>query len=310
LTDGRNTAVGAAAQVEARAKINLFLRVLGRREDGYHDLETLIAPISLADRLEIHAAADPSAFRTMSLSLRVVGEAALVAGVPVDDSNLVLRAASALAERTGVRGFADIVVEKRVPAAGGLGGGSADAAAVLRTLNQLWSCGLGTDGLVEVAATVGSDVPALLFEGGSLARGRGERVEPLVVPTLDVVLATFDFGVHTADAFRWWDEDGAVTGPPIDSVLGALGRPQEPSDAFARSLSNDLEPCVIARNPRIGEVKDELLSAGAAGVVMSGSGPSLAAIASPAGGRFGQDVEQRVERLAGRPLRSVTTGGA
>ena len=146
-------------------KVNLFLRVVGRREDGYHDLDSLIVPVDLADRLEIHAAADPAEFHALSLSLEVIGDESLVRGVPADDSNLVLRAAAALAERTETRGFADITLEKRVPAAGGLGGGSADAAAALRALNDLWACGLDQDELLAVAAQVGSDLPALMVGG-------------------------------------------------------------------------------------------------------------------------------------------------
>src|SRR2546426_10197034 len=163
---------------EARAKVNLFLRVLGRRRDGYHELETLIARISLADRLEIHAFADSTQFRTLSLSLHVTGEPSLAAAVPTDQSNLVLRAATVLAERAGVRGFADITLEKRIPSAAGLGGGSADAAGTLMSLDDLWGLGLSAADLREVAAGVGSDVPALMLPKGALVHGRGELTEP------------------------------------------------------------------------------------------------------------------------------------
>ena len=209
--------------VSAPAKVNPFLRVLGRRDDGYHDLETIVQPIDLADRLQIHADADET-FRTLSLSLDVTGDPGLAARVPMDESNLVLRAARALAGDGAIRGFAEIVLEKRVPVAAGLGGGSADAAAALRALNELWGLGRADDELRALGASVGSDVPALLAGGPCIARGRGERVERVAGARLDLVVVGFSFGVSTADAFRWWDEDGAVTGPDPESALSALAR--------------------------------------------------------------------------------------
>jgi 4-diphosphocytidyl-2-C-methyl-D-erythritol kinase len=261
--------------VEARAKVNLFLRVLGRRPDGYHELETLVAPIDFADRLEIHADSGPD-FRTLALALDITGDPGVVGGVPMDESNLVLRAARALSDAVGTRGFADITLEKRVPAAAGLGGGSADAAATLRVLNELWECGLEEDALSDVAASVGSDVPAFLVGGPAVARGRGERVEPIPVPSLKLAIVTFPFGVSTADAFRWWDEEGgspgADPGPILSATRGGSG------EALGDLLYNDLEDVVIRRHPAIGEAKERLLHAGAVGVVMSGSGPALVAL--------------------------------
>jgi 4-diphosphocytidyl-2-C-methyl-D-erythritol kinase len=295
--------------VEAMAKVNLFLRVLGRRDDGYHDLETLVVPIDLADRLEIHAVYDRAEFGTLSLSLEVKGEAGLVRGVPVDESNLVLRAASALADRVQARGFAEIVLDKRVPAAAGLGGGSADAAATLKALNDLWGAGLGEADLLDVAQAVGSDVPALLAGGSVFVTGRGERLEPVRMAGLNLALATFSFGVATAEAFVWWDEDGASTGPEPAAILVEAERRMmaERGDlaSFAELLFNDLEPPVIARHAVIGEVKDRLLEGGALAVVMSGSGPSLAALLPWDVPRLAPDVEEGVQGAAGRPLRYV-----
>jgi 4-diphosphocytidyl-2-C-methyl-D-erythritol kinase len=261
--------------VEASAKVNLFLRVLGRRPDGYHELETLVTPIDFADRLEIHADSGPE-FRTLALALDITGDLDLVRHVPADESNLVLRAARALADAVEARGFADITLEKRVPAAAGLGGGSADAAATLRTLNELWECGLDEAALSEVAASVGSDVPAFLAGGPVVAGGRGERVEPISVPSLKVALVTFPFGVSTADAFRWWDEEGGGPGADPGPILSAARG--NSAAALGGLLYNDLEDVVIRRHPAVGEAKDRLLDAGAVGVVMSGSGPTLAAL--------------------------------
>lgn len=265
--------------VQARAKVNLFLRVLGRRSDGYHELETLIAPVELSDQLEIHARSDQEQFRTLALSLEVTGDPELIGDVPVDESNLVLRAARSLAEATGARGFADITLRKRVPSAAGLGGGSADAAATLVALNDLWACRLDDEALARVAQAVGSDVPALLVRGAAVARGRGERVEPVRMASLNLALATLPFGISTADAFQWWDEDGGRTGPDPEPLLDAAERGD--LEALGKLVYNDLEDVVMARHPVIGEARQRLLEAGAVGVVMCGSGPTLAAVLPP-----------------------------
>jgi 4-diphosphocytidyl-2-C-methyl-D-erythritol kinase len=291
--------------VDAPAKVNLFLRVIGRRDDGYHDLHTLILPISLADRLVFHADADLS-FPTLSLSLDVTGQEDVTREVPPNESNLAVRAATALAERTGIRGFAHITLEKEVPASAGLGGGSADAAAVLRVLNDLWSCGLSMDELSEVAASVGSDVPALLFNGPVEATGRGERVRAGRCRSLDLIVVTFPFGVSTPEAFAWWDEEGP-TGPHPGSLLEAC-RPGEGDLATIGSLLfNDLEGPVIRRHPVIGEAKRVLADGGVAGAVMSGSGPTVVGLVAEGPARLDGETERALARLAGQPPVYVRT---
>jgi 4-diphosphocytidyl-2-C-methyl-D-erythritol kinase len=286
--------------VEARAKVNLFLRVLGLRPDGYHDLETLILPISLADRLQVHAAADAS-FQTLSLSLDVSGDGEVLRGVPRDESNLVVKAAVALAERTGVRGFADIVLEKEVPSAAGLGGGSADAAAVLGVLNELWGCGLPPDDLRAVGATVGSDVPALMMGGATLAAGRGERVQLTASRPLHLVLVTFPFGVATPEAFGWWDQEGR-TGPDPGPLLAAVaGADGADVSAVGALVYNDLEEPVARHHPEVGEAKEILLAGGAVGALMSGSGPSVVGLLRHEGQRLGAGAAGALSELSGRP---------
>jgi 4-diphosphocytidyl-2-C-methyl-D-erythritol kinase len=262
--------------VEASAKLNLFLRVLGRRPDGYHDIETLVLPLTLADTIQIHAYADPTDFRTLSLSLEVIGEPSLARRVPRDESNLVLRAAAALAAHAEVKGFADFVLEKRVPVAAGLGGGSTDAAATLRVLNDLWGCALAVEELIEIGAKVGSDVPALLLDGPVLARGRGDRVKRLTVPSFRWLVVPFSFGVSTTDTFAWWDQDGGSAGPDPSALVAAALRGDV--EAMAPLLRNDLQEAVVRRIPEIGETRDRMMSQGAAAVIMCGSGPTLAAL--------------------------------
>jgi len=284
--------------VAAPAKVNLFLRVLGRRDDGYHDLESLIVPISLADRLEIHAHADPAAFRTLSFSLAVLGNPELVRRVPADESNLVLRAALAMAERAEVRGFAEFRLEKRIPAAAGLGGGSSDAAAALEGLNALWGEPLDPEQLRSVAAEVGSDVPALLLRVPALIEGRGERVRPGPDLELSLAVVTFGFGVATAESYRWWDEDDGATGPDPRPALDAMtSRPLPEGLVF-----NDLEGPVTRRHPEIGRAKEAMVEAGVTAAVMCGSGPSVAGFLPDGMERLPSDAEAGLEAISGRPV--------
>jgi 4-diphosphocytidyl-2-C-methyl-D-erythritol kinase len=280
------------------------LRVLGRREDGYHDLETAVVPVSLSDQVEVHAVADPGQFRTLSLSLEVTGEPEIVRRVPVDESNLALRAAKALADRGGVRGFAEIRLDKQIPAAAGLGGGSADAAATLSALNDLWGLGLDDAELSQVGAEIGSDVPAML-RGPALVRGRGHEVADLEAAAFHWALVTFDFGVSTAQAYRWWDEDGAATGPDPGEVVEALRNEPE---ILGPAMFNDLEGPVIRRHPQIGQAKQVLLEAGAAGAVMAGSGSGVVGLMATAE-RLPTQAEAELERLSGRPIAYVSSSG-
>lgn len=251
----------------AAAKLNPFLRVLGRRPDGFHDVETLVQPITLADGIR-------AAHRDHGFGLAMTGERA--ADIDPED-NLVLRAAQALAEAMGERRGARLLVVKRIPVAAGLGGGSADAAATLRALDRLWGWGLGPAGLSEVAAGLGSDVPALLVGGAALARGRGDHVEPLPLAKTWWVLVFAPFGISSAEAYGWWDEEEASTGPDPASLLEALR--EGDADTVGGLLFNDLEGPVLRRRPRVAEARQRLLEAGALGAVLCGSGPTVAGLA-------------------------------
>ena len=267
----------------APAKINPFLRVLGRRDDGYHDIETLVLPITLADGVQAVLADE--------LQLTIVGE--LAGEVPAGDDNLVLKAARALRGLTDESRGARLLLSKRIPVAAGLGGGSADAAATLRALDRLWECGLGVEGLAEVAAEVGSDVPALLRVGPSLARGRGERVEPIDLPKTWWVLVEQPFEISSGDAYRWWDETGS-TGPDPAEVKQALSAGD--LDRAGSLLFNDLGPPVIGRHPRSTNALRSLLEAGALGALISGSGPTVVGLARDA--FHAEEVARRVEGSA------------
>ena len=246
-----------ALQMAAHAKLNVFLRVLGRRDDGYHDIETLILPISLADDVTVEPADE--------LTLSLEGPAA--ERVPVDDTNLALRAARVLAAKAGGArpSGARISIHKRIP----------DAAATLLLLDELWAFGRGRDGLARLAGKLGSDVPALLLGEPAYAEGRGERVAPVFVQSTTWVVKPLAFAVSSADAYAWWDE-GAATGPDAGALIAAA---EAGNNALLGSaLYNDLQEPVAARHPEISHTIEAFIEAGAEGAVMSGSGPAVVAL--------------------------------
>jgi 4-diphosphocytidyl-2-C-methyl-D-erythritol kinase len=255
----------------AHAKLNVFLRVIRAREDGYHELESLVLPLDLADTVTAVAA------DRLSVDVRSEPEG-LADAVRAGGMNLGLMAALALAEICDAPGRgASLEIVKRIPVAAGLGGGSADAAAVLLALNELWGCSVELDALLVVGERIGSDVPAMLVREPVLMRGRGERIDPVRAVTTWWVVHPFDFPTRSPDAYRWWDEDGAATGPDPGALIAAA----EAGDLelLGSALFNDLEGPVTARHPEVGVVREALLQAGALGAVMTGSGPSVVALA-------------------------------
>jgi 4-diphosphocytidyl-2-C-methyl-D-erythritol kinase len=254
---------------EAPAKLNVSLRVIGSRPDGYHDIESLVVPLSLADVVTVR--------RADRLEVDVRGREPLAGEVPAGGLNLALIAALAVAETAEEVGGAEILIDKRIPVAGGLGGGSADAAATIQALDELWGLGMDEVEIVELGARIGSDVPATLAGRPVVIRGRGEAVQPFEMPPMWWVLVTFDFGVRSPDAYRWWDESGAVSGDDLEPVLRAAeaGDPER----LGPLLFNDLQHVVCARHPQIGAALEALSAAGALGAVMSGSGSAVAGLA-------------------------------
>jgi 4-diphosphocytidyl-2-C-methyl-D-erythritol kinase len=254
---------------QANAKINVFLRVLRSRDDGYHDIESLVVPVSLADRITARPADD--------LRVTMKGVDDLARKVPVGGLNLALVAALSLADECEHAGGAEVEIDKRIPVAAGLGGGSADAAATLGALNELWGCRLDMEALADIAARVGSDVPAMLAGGPVLVQGRGDVIDPTTVDRLWWVLRSFDFGIRSPDAYRWWDEDRASSGPDTAQLL--LAATKGDPETLGPLLFNDLERPVFARHPDLAEAKAALLEGGALGAVMTGSGSSVAGLA-------------------------------
>ena len=252
----------------AHAKLNVFLRVLGRREDGFHDVETVILPLELHDRLTFEEAD--------GLDVVVEGPRAGELDAAGGDA-LIVRAAHAWSRAAGLDApRARVTLDKRIPVAAGLGGGSADAAATILALDELHGTDLPRETLLGIAAAVGSDVPALLHGGPVYAYGRGDLVTPVHVQTTHWVIAPSASSVATEDAYAWWDERGE-TGPDPGAVIASF---EAGNDAILGSaLFDDLQAPVVARHPSIAETIQTLLDAGALGAAMTGSGPTVVALA-------------------------------
>jgi 4-diphosphocytidyl-2-C-methyl-D-erythritol kinase len=253
-------AAPVALATRAPAKVNLVLRVGPARDDGYHDLETLMVPLDLADRVEVRVFAG----RPGPVTCHCMGRPDLDG-----PGNLAARAAEAFRRRFGIADRVDVRVEKRIPVTAGLGGGSSDAAAVLRCLARAYGV-RDARALAEVGLEVGSDVPFFLGKGASWARGRGERLSPARVPPLHIVLACPRdpaLAIRSGDAYRWLDE----ARPGRVPAMGPLrARPFRASD-----LSNDLEAPCFQRYPTLCAIRGRLEAHGATGVIMSGSGPTV-----------------------------------
>ena len=247
--------------VEANAKVNFTLEVFGKRADGYHALRSVVMPISLSDTLDIEVTDD--------------GEITSDTGY---DDDLCVKAARIL--RSSVSSLpssldATIRVVKRIPTGGGLGGGSADAAAVLRALNELWKVGLSREELAEVGAQVGSDVPALVFNAPVIMEGRGEKIFPLFTFTSHLHLVLVNPGIHSstkevyaACAPRPLDGENATARMVAALRAGDVGM-------IAAALMNDLQAPAVKLHPEIADALVSLRTAGVVGAMMSGSGSSV-----------------------------------
>lgn len=251
--------------LNAYAKVNLALEVIGKRRDGYHEVAMVMQSVSLCD--------------SVALSLCDAGITVCCdrADLPCDETNLAYRAAALLRQECGAPGGVRVELAKRIPLAAGLAGGSSDAAAVLRGLNRLWRLSLSRNELEALAARLGSDVPFCLWGGTALATGRGEILEPLEdFSGYGVVLVNPPLQVSTAWVYGNYRGGTRPPLPDIRSMRQAIGQRDFPQ--VAGQLFNDLETVTVPAFPEIGRWKAELSAAGAAGVLMSGSGPTVFAL--------------------------------
>jgi 4-diphosphocytidyl-2-C-methyl-D-erythritol kinase len=248
--------------IKAPAKINLSLDVLQKREDGYHEVEMIMTTVDLADRIELTLLEENKIIIDVSEGF-----------VPSDNRNLAFQAAQLLKDRFNVEKGVRIAIQKNIPVSAGLAGGSSDAAATLRGLNELWSLGLSLDELAILGAKIGSDVSFCVYGGTALATGRGEKIKHIAAPPpCWIILAKPPIGVSTAEIYRNLKLED-LSHPDIMKMISAIeGRDYE---EICGQLGNVLETVTFKLYPEVQRIKDQMLRFGADGVLMSGSGPTV-----------------------------------
>ena len=256
--------------MDAYAKINLFLRITGKRPDGYHELETIFWPL-------------PWLYDTLEISLSPAGGIIMeceASGVPLDERNLCWKAAVAFMKAAGVSLSPHIKLIKRIPVAAGLGGGSSDAAVTLLELNRLTGSPVSRQQLHGIATELGADVPFFLDSVPALATGIGEILRPLETQgKCDIFLANPQFPVPASWAYQHWQEDFADSGFACDDMLAAL-KAGDWAKVFAQ-IRNDLEYCIFRKFQILGIVRERMEELGIANVHISGSGPTLFGASTP-----------------------------
>lgn len=274
-------------RMRTNAKVNLFLSVLGKRPDGYHEVETILHGIKVSDDIEVASTS------TKRIEIDMRFDHGLRGNLPAAEDNVIWTVANRLVERGAINEGLRVKLTKRIPIGAGLGGGSGNAAGVLVALNELWGTQIARDELSRIAGTVGADVPYCIGGGTALATGRGDEVTPLPAPDdMTFVLGMSDDPLYTRDVYEKWEADDTrpeVGSAPITLALGG-GEVAE----IASLLHNDLEPAIFLLRPELEDKKKVLMDAGALGVLVSGSGPTVFALASD------EDHGARVARTVGR----------
>jgi len=247
-------------RLESPAKVNLRLEILKKRGDGYHEIKTIFQKISLYDTLHF--------FLKRRRGIRIAADHPCL---PTGKRNLVYQAVRSMLERSDYEGGIDIEIEKRIPLGAGLGGGSSNAAATLKALNQLLKINLSKKELMEMGVGIGADVPFFLFEGSAIGSGVGERLRKITLPTIWYILIYPNFEVST----RWAYQNFILTKTKYHFNLRKLLKTPE---GIVRLLWNDLESVVSGKYSEIRIMKRMLTSAGAMGAMMTGSGPTVLGI--------------------------------
>ncbi|MFC5543238.1 MAG: 4-(cytidine 5'-diphospho)-2-C-methyl-D-erythritol kinase [Bacilli bacterium] len=248
--------------IKAPAKINLTLDVLYKRPDNYHEVEMVMTTVDLADRIGLERRNDGK--------IKIHSSSGIV---PEDERNLAYQAAMLLKNTYNIDAGATISIEKEIPVAAGLAGGSSDAAATLRGLNKLWNLNLSIDTLAELGAAIGSDVPFCVYGGTALATGRGEKIQHLPSPpTCWVILAKPGIGVSTAKVYEGLKLEN-IEHPDTKQMIQALEN--KDYSLMCRALGNVLESVTCALYPEVGFIKEHMLRFGADAALMSGSGPTV-----------------------------------
>lgn len=247
---------------KAPAKINLSLDVLHKRPDGFHEVEMVMTTVDLADRIELTLLHGDK--------ITVESESRFV---PNDERNLAYRAAKLIKDRFGVKQGVKIFIEKNIPVAAGLAGGSSDAAAVLRGVNRMWELSLSLDELAELGAEIGSDVSFCVYGGTALATGRGEKIQSIPAPPpCWVVLSKPTIGVSTQSVYQRLDVENAEH-PDTRAMVEALK--EGDYQGICANVGNTLESVTLDMHEEVGQIKEQMKQAGADAVLMSGSGPTV-----------------------------------
>ena len=262
--------------LKALAKINLGLDVLGKREDGYHEVRMVMQTIHLYDRVEIKKTRSPHIHVETNLYY-----------LPVNEDNLVYRAAKLMKDEFQIKEGVRIVLQKFIPVAAGLAGGSSDAAAVLVGMNRIFNLGLKQNKLMELGLKIGADVPYCVMGGTALAEGIGEKLTPLApAPDCYVLVAKPDINVSTKYVYEHLDAQEIRKHPDIDGMVEAIA--EESLQGILDRMENVLETVTVSAYPIIQKIKDRMKELGAINSLMSGSGPTV----------FGIFVEKDMARRA------------
>lgn len=270
-------------QLKALAKINLGLDVIGRRENGYHDVRMVMQTIYLYDDVTIRKTDEPDIVVKTNLSF-----------LPVNEDNIAYKAAKMLIEEFGIESGVEIILDKHIPVAAGLAGGSSNAAAVLVGMNRIFDLKLSQKDLMERGVKLGADVPYCVMRGTVLAEGIGEILSPLPpMPKCYILIAKPNINVSTKVVYEKLDSKPIEKHPDIDGILAGL----EQSDIYkvAASLGNVLEAVTIEDYPIIEDIKDAMKEAGALNAMMSGSGPTV----------FGIFDDKKVARAAKETIKAM-----
>lgn len=285
--------------VKAPAKINLFLEVLKKRPDGYHGIRSVIVPVSLYDTIELEVGGKVSSV-TMDISRMPLLDPKMM---PDPSGNVATKAALAFKKATGCRGGVRIHIVKRTPICGGMGGGSADAAAVLRGLNRLCGANLSVEELAEIGGTLGSDIPAMVFCGPVIAEGRGEKVRRIeCMPaagkngSLWALVVNPGFGVSTSDIYTRYST--VLTSSPGQFKTMVSSVEKWDREAICGNLFNSLDKTVFVKYPLISIIVERLREAKSSGVLLSGSGASIFAFAES------REHADSIGRIVGRTMGS------
>ncbi|HDT7699154.1 TPA: 4-(cytidine 5'-diphospho)-2-C-methyl-D-erythritol kinase [Enterococcus faecium] len=253
---------------KAPAKINLMLDVLHKRSDGYHEVEMIMTMVDLADRIEMS-----------EIKRDTIMISSQAGYIPLDEKNLAFQAAKLVKERYDVKKGVYIHLDKKIPVAAGLAGGSSDAAATLRGLNKLWGLGISDEELRLLGAELGSDVPFCITGGTALATGRGEMLKQLPnPPQCWVVLAKPPINVSTAEVYGRVRSDQIENHPSAIRMENAIRN--QSFAAVCKELGNVLEDVTLKLHPEVGQLKEAMIKLGADGVLMSGSGPTVFGLVS------------------------------